>query len=115
MNLLNAYNWEVVGQMSLDSITLLVNDLQDHAQEITELTNKISYLYEAAVNKQNTPSFTRRMYLFEHKNLETLIAAEEQLASHVEFLQSIVGRSDANAIYSARQPGQDGEANRGDR
>ena len=79
--------------MSLESITILINDMQDHTQGIACEVNRIASMYKLAVEKQDSGTFIRTLYTTEMKHLEALIVIEETLYKHAEFIRSAAGIS----------------------
>lgn len=79
--------------MSIESTTVLLNDLREHLQGIAYEINRITTYAPLAIEKQNSPSFNRTLYLAEHKTLEALIVLEENLYKHAEYLRITAGIS----------------------
>lgn len=79
--------------MSVESITLLINDMQNHVQGIVYEINRIESMYKLAIEKQDSTSFIRTMYLSEMKYLEALIDIEERLYKHAEYVRTVAGIS----------------------
>ena len=84
--------------MSTEALPIIINELRNHAQGITYEVERIANTYEHAIASQDRESFNRRLYLDEQKNLEAIIALEERLYGHAEFLRSIVGSSKLDEI-----------------
>lgn len=81
--------------MSLESTTIIITDMQDHVQGITYEVNRIAALYKAAAEKQDSGTFLRNLYKAELANLEALIAIEENLYKHAEYLRVTAGVSES--------------------
>lgn len=79
--------------MSVETITLLITDMQDRIQGIAYEIERINTLYADAITKQDNRSFERQLYTIELKNLETLIDIEERLYKHAEYLRITAGIS----------------------
>lgn len=88
-----------------DSIAIILNDMQNHAQGIAHEVNRIESFYNLAAEKQDNASYLRMLYKASLSNLEALIAIEEQLYKHAEYLRSTAGISTADGKSSPGRPG----------
>lgn len=88
----------------IDSIAVIINDMQNHAQGIAHEVNRIETFYNAAADKQDNASYLRMLYKASLTNLEALIAIEEQLYKHAEYLRSTAGISAADGKSPAFRP-----------
>ena len=95
--------------MSVETITVLITDMQDHIQGIAAEVSRIEALYIDAIEKQDNPSFLRILYKTELNNLEALIAIEEQLYRHAEHLRVAAGISSTAGDNLAGQPERGGK------
>ena len=99
--------------MSMESTAIIIADMVDHTQNITEAANRIEALYKLAADKQDNPTFLRTLYLDAQDNLGAVIKLEHKLYTYADLLRSVAGISLTDALPTG-QPGCSRKTN-GDR